>query len=92
MGVDVCTCGSEVCTLQVCTECHNYLVSLLAAVIKLQVANFDNIYHFELSGSERARAPTDSPYTAKSSLLLSEQSVSYATDAQSHVCMVLLQV
>ena len=88
MGVDVCTCGSEVCTLKVCTEFHGKF----AAAIKLQVANFDNIYHFELSGSERARAPTDSPYTAKSSSLLSEQSVSYATNAQSHVCMVLLQV
>lgn len=42
------------------------------------MAGFDNIYRFELSGSERVRAPIDAPYTAKSSALLSEQSVSYA--------------
>ena len=41
----------------------------------LQVGNFDNIYHFVLGERERARAPTNAPYTTKSSALLSEKSV-----------------
>jgi subtilisin family serine protease len=43
-----------------------------------KVGNFDNIYHFVLGERERARAPTNTPYTAKSSALLSEKSVGFA--------------
>ena len=43
----------------------------------IQVANFDNIYHFKLSSDERARAPTDFRYDSKSRALLSEPCVSY---------------
>ena len=39
------------------------------------MANFDNVYHFMLGDGERVRAPTDAPYTAKSSALLSDRSV-----------------
>ena len=45
----------------------------------LQIANFNDIYHFALRGAERARAPTDTPYTTKSNSLKSEHSVSCIT-------------
>ena len=58
------------------TIIHNDHGVTVNTTIILQVANFDNIYHFALRDNERGRAPIDSPYMAKSSALLSERSVS----------------
>lgn len=61
------------CTIsQACTLLLNQLNYYV------QVANFDNIYHFVLANGERA--PLDGPYTAKSSALLSEKSVKMKFD------------
>ena len=47
---------------------------------------FDNIYHFELGSRERgASLPRDAPYTAKGSVLNSEQFVSIVLEPNLYV-------
>ena len=47
----------------------------------MQIAGLSGVYHFQLSGAEKANLRTDSPYTAKRDALQSEPCVSHTKSA-----------